>query len=162
MAAMKSSDRSHLLIYCDGGFGNRLNAFFTGLALARALDLPVTVFWPRNNWCQAGFTDIFLPAPAVDERSLRTLAGSLDNCLGLFHDALGADTVGLPFASAYDYASIDDFAARALQEGRSVFFYPALMPAWIPIELVVAEMQRCAYQPFIRDSVVDFITKRLG
>jgi tetratricopeptide (TPR) repeat protein len=160
--AMNTSERPPLLIYCDGGFGNRLNALFTGLALARALELPATVFWPRNNWCQAGFTDVFSPGPVVDERSLRTLAGTLGNCFGLFHDALGADTVGLPFVSAYDYASVDDFAARALQPQRPIFFYPALMPTWIPGEWVVAEMQRCAYQPFIRDSVVDFITTRLG
>jgi hypothetical protein len=159
---MNITVRPPLLIYCDGGFGNRLNALFSGLALARALEMPATVFWPRNNWCQAGFADIFSPGPAVDERSLRTLADTLGNCLGLFHDALGADTVGLPFVSAYGYASIDDFSARALQKGRSVFFYPALMPTWIPIELVVVELQRCVYQPAIRDAVVDFVTNSLG
>ena len=159
---MHPSQRPALLIYCDGGFGNRLNALFTGLALARALNLPATVFWPRNNWCQAAYTDIFLPGPTVDERSLRSLAGTLGDSLGLFHDAMGAEAVQLPFASAYDYASIADFAARALVGQRPVFFYPAIMPAWIPLDQVVAEMRQCAYQPVIREAVVHFIQTQLG
>ena len=159
---MNASERAPLLIYCDGGFGNRLNALFAGLALARALQLPATVFWPCNNWCQAGFTDIFVPGPTIDERSLRALAANLGDALGLFHDAMGAATVQLPFASVYDYASIDDFAARVVSTGRPIFFYPAVMPGWIPLELVVAEMRHCAYQPAIRNAVVQFIQTHLG
>ena len=159
---MNITVRPPLLIYCDGGFGNRLNALFTGLALARALEMPATVLWPRNNWCQAGYNDIFLPGPLIDEHSLRSLAGALDKSFGLFHDTLGADAVQLPFASAYDYDSIDDFAQKVLPSGRPIFFYPALMPAWIPKELVVAEMQQCVYRPVIRDAVVDFIKTKLG
>ena len=159
---MSSSHHSQLLIYCDGGFGNRLNALFSGLALAQALQLPHTVFWPRNNWCQAGYTDIFEAGPTVDERTLGNLAGTLDGCVPLLHDTMGADVLKLPFASAYAYASLDDFAQRVLPGGRDIFFYPAVMPAWIPAELITAQMRACVYQPPIRGAVIAFIEQHIG
>jgi len=42
-----------LLIYCDGGLGNRLNALLSGLALARHFGLEHTVHWPVNANCGA-------------------------------------------------------------------------------------------------------------
>ena len=159
---MTGEQRSHLLIYCDGGFGNRLNALFSGLALAHALRLPHTVFWPRNNWCQAGYTDLFLPGPTIDERTLSALAGTLNDCVPLLHDSMGAQTLRMPFASAYAYTSMDDFAQRALSSGQAVFYYPALMPAWIPQDQIVQAMRGCVYQPDIRAEVIGFIQEKIG
>ena len=48
-----------LLIYCDGGFGNRFNALVSGLVLARTLGLAPQVVWPVNNWCGAALGDLF-------------------------------------------------------------------------------------------------------
>ena len=159
---MLTSQCPQLLIYCDGGFGNRLNALFSGLALAQALKLPLTVFWPRNNWCQAGYSEIFLPGPVIDERTLSALAGTLDGCVPLLHDTLGADVLKIPFASAYAYSSIDDFAQRTVSTGRNIFFYPAVMPAWIPMDLVTAQMRVCVYQPTISGAVTNFIQDQIS
>ena len=159
---MNTSHRPQLLIYCDGGFGNRLNALFSGLALAQALQLPHTVFWPRNNWCQAGYTEIFLPGAVVDERTLGTLAGTLDGCVPLLHDTLASDVLKIPFESAYAYASIDDFTQRAVATGRDLFFYPAVMPAWIPRDLVTEQMRACIFQPAISNAVTGYIQQSIG
>jgi hypothetical protein len=153
---------SQLLIYCDGGFGNRLNALFSGLGLARALGLHARVFWPRNNWCQAGFNDIFETTVDLDERTLSQLAGTLDDCIPLLHDTLGSDAVRVPFNSAYGYTSVDDFAQRVITTGRDVFYYPAVMPPWVPMYWVIGAMRACVYQATIRHSVEQFIQERIG
>jgi hypothetical protein len=153
---------NRLLIFCDGGFGNRLNTLLSGLAIANLFGLRATVYWPRNNWCQAAFGDIFCNDFDVSEQSLTDLAGTLDNTIVLLHDQLGADTLRVPFHSAYAYTSTDDFAARALATGKDIYYYPALIPPWLPMDLVADAIQTCHYQAPIREAVTTFVGKTIG
>lgn len=148
-------------IYCDGGFGNRLNALFSGLALAQRFALRFTIMWPRNNWCQAGFSDIFSNPFEVDGRLLSELAGQLGDMVPLLNDQLGADAIRVGFNSAYAYTSLDDFGDRVVATGKDVFFYPALMPQWIPQAMVVEQMRRCQYVEGIQNAVREFLRKDL-
>ena len=149
-------------IYCDGGFGNRLNTLISGLALAQVFAIPAKIYWPRNNWCQAGFTQIFTNAFDVSEKSLSDLAGTLTHSIPLLHDTLGSDTLRVPFQSAYAYDSLESFRAQVVATGKNIFYYPALIPPWLPIEHVVAELRGCIYQPPINDTVVNFVQRTIG
>ena len=151
-----------LHIFCDGGFGNRFNILLSGLALAQTFDLPATVYWPRNNWCQASFGDIFTNAFDISEQSLSDLAGTLDKAVVLLHDELGSATLRVPFQSAYAFESAADFAAKVLRTEKDIFFYPALIPPWLPGPAFVAAMRSCAFQPSIVDAVTGFIQHSLG
>ena len=153
---------NRLQIFCDGGFGNRLNTLLSGLAIANLFGLRATVFWPRNNWCQAAFDDIFSNKFDISEQSLSDLAGTLDNAIVLLHDQLGADTLRVPFHSAYAYASTDDFSAQALATGKDIFYYPALIPPWLPMDLVAGAIQTCHYQAPIREAATIFVGKTIG
>ncbi len=62
-----------LLVFCDGGFANRVNCLVSGLALGRRLGLPVRVLWPRNNRCGAAFGELFDMDLPVDEVRLQDL-----------------------------------------------------------------------------------------
>ncbi len=46
-----------LIIFCEGGFGNRLNSLYSGMALGINCDLEVS--WPINHYCGADFNDLF-------------------------------------------------------------------------------------------------------
>lgn len=46
-------------ILCHGGFGNRFNALVGGLYLATRLNCTPIILWPKNNWCDAAFSDLF-------------------------------------------------------------------------------------------------------
>jgi hypothetical protein len=151
-----------ILIYCDGGFGNRLNTLISGLAVARIFKLVAKVYWPRNNWCQAGFSQIFANAQDVSEHSLIDLAGTLSKALPLLHDTLGADALGVSFHSAYDYASLNDFGRDAVSSGRDLFYYPALIPPWLPLEHAVLELQCLTFEKTIRDEVASFVCAIIG
>ena len=48
-----------VIVYCDGGLGNRLNCYCNGVYLARALNADFQVWWPINRYCSIGFADIF-------------------------------------------------------------------------------------------------------
>lgn len=152
---------TRIQVFCDGGFGNRLNTLLSGLAIAKLLGLQATIYWPRNNWCQAAFfdifSDIFSTPVEVSERSLSQLAGTLNTTTVLLHDQLGADTLKVPFQSAYAYASAEDFSARVLATGQDIFYYPALIPPWLPTELVAHSIQQCHFQERIRQEVIAFV-----
>lgn len=151
-----------IVIYCDGGFGNRLNTLISGLAVARVYRLSAKVCWPRNNWCQAGFFHVFANSLDVTEHSLSDLAGTLTNTLPLLHDTLGANALGVSFHSAYGYASLDDFGRDAVASGKDLFYYPALIPPWLPLEYAVLELQGLIFAPSIRDEVARFVSDIMG
>lgn len=50
-----------VLIFCDGGFANRIGSLVSGMALAKALGRDYVVLWPKNNRCGAGFDELFVP-----------------------------------------------------------------------------------------------------
>ena len=156
------SNKQVISIFCDGGFGNRLNTLISGLAVANLFDLKPVVFWPRNNWCQAAFGQIFNSTLEVSTSSLTDLAGTLDSSVVLLHDTLGSETLKVGFQSAYAYDSLADFEQRVIANGRPVLFYPALIPPWLPMEHVVTALQSCVYQDAVRDTVVQFVGATIG
>jgi len=151
-----------LRIYCDGGLGNRLNALLSGLALARYFGLEHTIHWPVNANCGAAFADLFGMDAAVSTDSLSSLRGHVDGHTMLLHDGVAAERLNVAFASAYHYASLADFESRALGRGAPVFFYPALLPEWIPARLIEAEVAQLCFSSVVEDAARCFLRDRLG
>lgn len=151
-----------LMIFCDGGIGNRINALVSGLALARKLNLSYCIYWPGNNWCQAGFFDIFENEYPVSQLSIKDLRGTLSDAVVLLHDQIAANSLGVSFHSAYSYGSIEDFSVRNSLTDKKIFYYPALMPPWIPAEEVNADLKKLKFTEHIRNSVADFLHQTLG
>ena len=48
-----------LLIWCDGGFGNRIGSLLGGLMIAKILNREPVICWPENSYCGASFTDLY-------------------------------------------------------------------------------------------------------
>ncbi len=48
-----------LIIFCDGGLGNRMNVLIGGLLLAKRIEREVVINWPVNQWCGAPFESLF-------------------------------------------------------------------------------------------------------
>lgn len=156
------TNRSHqLMVFCDGGIGNRINSLISGLALARHFNLSYCIYWPENNWCQAAFHDIFKNNVAVSHLSIKDLSGSLDQAVALLHDEIASNSLGIKFNSAYQYSSLEDFSEKVLSVQQEIFFYPAVMPPWIPFELAVAELRTLSFTDHIHDSVCNFINNTL-
>ena len=149
-------------IFCDGGLGNRMNTLLSGLAAAKILGYKPKIIWPRNNWCRAAFEDIFLERPDVSTLTLTDLAGTLDDTVVLLHDQIGADTLRTNFHSAYSYASIEDFCEKISSAGKNVFYYPALVPSWLPNDRVVLEMEECPIKSEIRNAAKEFVKNVIG
>ena len=152
---------SRLTIFCDGGIGNRINALISGLAIARHFELSYQIHWPINNWCAAAFEDVFESPQGISTLSIKDLHGQMGDALPLLHDEIAAQSLGIAFGSAYAYSSMEDFAAKALALHQTMFYYPALMPTWIPTPLIHAALRSLQFSAHIQTRAIHFITQTL-
>ena len=148
-------------IFCDGGIGNRINALISGLALADRFAMHSTVYWPINSWCGAAFEDIFQNSLEIRTEALNDLAGKFGHAKIMLHDEIGAQFLKVPFASAYDYQSLEDFEHRGLPTSGDLFFYPAVIPQWIPEDLIHASLRRMQFSGHITQSVSAFMNQTM-
>ena len=149
------------LIFCDGGIGNRINALLSGLAIAHHFNLEYCIHWPVNNWCAASFEDIFETTENTSTVSLKNLKGKLDDAFMLLHDHIASDALGVNFNSAYAYEDFKDFEEKVIQAGKVIFYYPALMPEWIPLELIHEQLRKLKFTNHIQIEVENFIKNAL-
>lgn len=148
---------AQFIIFCDGGLGNRINALISGLAIAHNLNLSYCIHWPINNWCAAPFASIFDNAEAVSAVSISSLRGLLDDAEMLLHDDIASNALGVAFSSAYRFESIADFQSQCVAGDKKIFYYPALMPTWVPDELIHSELRALQFAAEITTAVRSFI-----
>ena len=153
--------RTDILIFCDSGLGNRINALASGLAVARYFGLTYRIHWPINNWCAAPFEKIFANKLNVSTESISQLRGKLDDAIFLLHDEIAASTLNVKFDSAYRFKDLSDFAALPDFKNKTLFYFPALIPNWMPMELVHNELRFLKFNTFIVKEVKDFISKNI-
>jgi hypothetical protein len=150
-----------LMIFCDGGIGNRINSLISGMALANHFKMEYCVYWPENNWCQASFQDIFTNKYPISKLSIKELKGTLRNAAVLLHDEVASNILEVRFNSAYSYSSMEDFSNKLLNSNKRIFYYPAIIPEWIPYEKIAAELKNLEFSDYIRNSVINFIHNEL-
>jgi hypothetical protein len=145
-------------IYCDGGFGNRFNGLVAGLLLAHLAGLQPVVVWPRNNWCGAGFADLFAAKLTVLERELLSYRADKDN----FQFFMTEDHLNLGVANLSPLqASSLEHALAYLQSGtQNVFFHSPLIPGWLDLALIKQQVQQLPLQNEMVSRAEDFIASR--
>lgn len=128
-----------LLIYCDGGFGNRFNALVSGLVVAHLFDLDPVVVWPVNNWCGAAYGELFENKLQVAERELVSFMPERSHYQYLIvEDRLGlADT----WVSPLHLNSVQDLHAQVARSTQDIFYYTALIPPCVPADAVAAQVR---------------------
>lgn len=154
--------KNKILIFCDGGVGNRINSLISGLALAKYFNLPYCIHWPENNWCAASFNDIFQTNHLISTVSLKNLKGKLEDAVMLLHDEIASAILNVTFSSAYNYTCIKDFEEKVVATNQTIFYYPAIIPEWIPQDLINRELQALQFTDFICEEVKVFIAQSIG
>ena len=128
-----------LVIYCDGGFGNRFNALVSGLVISATLGLRPQVVWPVNNWCGASFDSLFENDLPVVDRELASFMPERDrHQYFIVEDRLGlADAWVSPLHQPH-WDAVRSFFA---QSDKPVFYYTALIPGFIDAATVLAQVR---------------------
>lgn len=96
----------HIIICCDGGLGNRLNGLLTGLIVADLIKRQPIICWPKNNYCDCLFTDLF----ENNEFKIIDLPHNevlVDNQENVFLTHLGTiNNIAQDLVYGYDYKSL--------------------------------------------------------
>ncbi len=136
-----------ILIYCDGGFGNRFNALVSGLVIAKALDLSPRIVWPLNNWCGAGMAELFEHPLPSENRELAAFVPEKDRYqFFMVEDHL---KLGVPWESPLHMPSWDTARAYLAQSHRDAFYYTALIPGFVDFASVVEQVRGLRFHPDI-------------
>lgn len=119
-----------LLIFCDGGFANRVNALVSGLELAEHLGLPHRILWPRNNRCGAAFADIFDTRTEAHETRLQDFVPEEARLQLWLHE----NDTGFrgPVTPLRSLSSLDDLRALRGADPRAVLFCENAVLPWLP------------------------------
>lgn len=153
---------ARLIIFCDGGIGNRINSLISGLAIAHHFDITYCVYWPENNWCAANFSDIFRSKHPTSTLSIKLLRDQFKESIVLLHDHIASEALNVVYRSAYDYESLLDFEQKVLSVEKNIFYYPAILPKWIPVELIHNELKNLVFSEYITREVENFILEKMN
>lgn len=145
-------------IYCDGGFGNRFNGLVSGLVLARLAGLQPVVVWPRNNWCGAGYGELFADGPTVLDRELLSYGAEKAH----LHFFMTEDHLNLGVAnlSPLQLPNLDQALAWLQGSSRDVFFHSPLIPAYLDPAAVRAQVRQLPLQRAIVSRAMAFMASR--
>lgn len=142
-----ASGNAPILVFCDGGFANRINCLISGMALAELLGRGYLVLWPRNNRCGASFEDLFVPhCPALQARlqDLVPYEGTLN--IWLHENDVGFSD---PFLGLRALSNRDELIALAADGDRAILFAENAILPWLPPERVAAAINRLVFRPEI-------------
>ncbi len=75
-----------IIIFSDGGLGNRLNSLIGGLIAAEKLRCIPVICWPVNNWCGCAFEDLFVSDLEISDKGMNDIFLE-DDKIYLTHDS---------------------------------------------------------------------------
>jgi hypothetical protein len=128
-----------VLIFCDGGFANRVNSLLGGLVLAEQMGWSYKVLWPRNNRCGAAFADVFNMPVAVHELRLQDLVPfEAELQLWLHENDVGFTQPVTPLRHLADASALQ--ALRGDDERPVLFCENSLLP-WLDAAAVKRALQ---------------------
>lgn len=145
-------------IYCDGGFGNRFNGLVAGLLIAEAAGLQPVVVWPRNNWCGAGYAELFAASQTVLEREL--LSYSADKLNFQFFMTEDHLNLGVTNLSPLQIGSLEQALTYLQGSDKNLFFHTPLIPAWLDMAEVKEQVRRLPLHSAIVSRAMAFIASR--
>jgi hypothetical protein len=146
----------NLHVYCDGGFGNRLNGLVAGLLLAKAAGMHPIIVWPCNNWCGARFFDVF------DRNKLSVLERELVSYVpdqAKFQFFMTEDHLGMGVSnfSPLGAASVAETLEYLKSDSRDVFFHSPLIPSYFAAADVDEVLHSLSFSGEIRRRAKEFM-----
>jgi len=150
---------SDLIVYCDGGFGNRFNALVSGLLLARRTGRAPLFVWPVNNWCGAAFAELFDMHLPVVERELASFAAERDRYAYLMvEDRLGlANGQAGGFTDPMRMSRWQELDAFAEHSRAPIFYYTALVPGFMTESETLAQVRELKLRSAIVERADEFM-----
>jgi hypothetical protein len=142
-----------LIIFCDGGLGNRLGVLIGGILTAQKLDRTPILCWPENTWCGCSFNDLFDSEYQVIDLDINKLFSKHINDKFIIHE----NQTNLQLEQYYPSLEIIDFFKNINDE--NVIYYHNSIPQYFSQEEILSILSKFIVKSNIKDNVFEFINK---
>ena len=138
-------------ILCDGGLGNRLSGLVGGLIIARQYDLTPVIAWPENNWCGAGFHDLFdnTSWTVTNHNVFQVFEHNLDGIFIIHENQT-------QFKLDRCYGHSQDYIQQAIAQSGDWVYYHNKIPAYFSQDQIVQELNELLINSQVANCVQEF------
>lgn len=125
----------NLIIYCDGGLGNRINSLITGLALYdTGLFNKCSISWPASEHCMASFFNLLeINGIEVNENPLDGIKAENNKIKAVVQDKTDAELLSVSWHRAIDFSDREAFIDYIFSDSNidTFLLYTGLLPSWL-------------------------------
>jgi hypothetical protein len=137
-----------IIIFCDGGLGNRLGVLVGGLIISKILQREPIICWPQNTWCGCSFESIFCVNIKNTQHNINELFSSYKNNLFLIHE--NQTNIALQ-RQVYPTEEMVNNLISELSE--YIIYYHNSIPDFLDKEQILTTLAGIKINPTILDSV---------
>jgi hypothetical protein len=142
-----------LIIFCDGGLGNRLGVLIGGILTAQKLDRTPILCWPENTWCGCSFDDLFDSEHQVINLDINKLFSQHIDDKFIIHE----NQTNLQLEQYYPSLETIDFFKSINDE--NVIYYHNSTPQYFSQEEILTILSKLNIKSNIKNNVFEFINK---
>jgi hypothetical protein len=142
-----------LIIFCDGGLGNRLGALIGGILTAQKLNRTPILCWPENTWCGCSFNDLFDSEYQVINLNINKLFSQYVNNKFIIHE----NQTNLQLEQCYP--SLETINSFKDIEDENVIYYHNSIPNYFSQEEILIILSKFVIKSNIKNNVIEFINK---
>lgn len=143
-----------IILFCDGGLGNRLGVLVGGLLIANELNREPIVCWPENTWCGCSFKDLYVPNFDLIDLDINTLFTQNQERKFLIHE----NQTNLTLHT--HYPNRDNIEFFKTLEDDTVIYYHNAIPEFYSEEQILSTLDSLKVKQEIRDRVNTFCTHK--
>lgn len=123
-----------MIIFSDGGLGNRLNSLIGGLVAAEKVGCTPVICWPVNNWCGCSFEDLFVSNLEILDKGVNDVFLD-DDKIYLTHD----NQVGKVLKNKFDHSTETLELVRKMSE--DIVYYHNKIPSYFSEDDVIKKLK---------------------
>jgi len=140
-----------ILLFCDGGLGNRLNSLIGGLLVSDMIGANPIICWPKNNWCGCAFEDLFDTDILVVESGVNDVFKDNQKSIFLIHE--NQTNIPIPLSYNHSLHSIEQIKNK----DESVVYYHNSIPEYFTNDQVILKLQNFKIKDTVLEEVHKFI-----
>lgn len=142
-----------LIIFCDGGLGNRLGVLIGGILTAQKLNRTPVLCWPENTWCGCSFNDLFTSEYEIINLNINDLFSQNVNNKFIIHE----NQTNLQLEQYYP--NLETIKLFKDIEDKIVIYYHNSIPNYFPQEEILTILSKFYIKPDIKTKIIEFCDK---
>lgn len=139
-----------LIIFCDGGLGNRLGVIIGGILTAQKLNRTPILCWPENTWCGCSLNDLFNSEYETINLNINDLFFQNINNKFVIHENQ------TNFQLNQYYPNLENINLLSKVEDETIIYYHNSIPIYFNQEEILYILNKFKIKSNIKNKIVDF------